>query len=533
MSETIPISKTMLRNTGNITRNGSVATLVTEALLRGEGHLAENGALVVSTGARTGRSPNDKFFVRRLPSSEKIWWGKVNQACEEGTFERVLGQILAYLQKRDLYIFDGFVGADPAHRLAVRVVTPLAWQALFAHTLFRRPSAEELAAFTPDFTILDAGELKLDPKDGGLASEAFVGCDLENKLVAIAGTGYAGEIKKSLFTIMNYALPQKGVMTMHCSANVGADGDVALFFGLSGTGKTTLSADPARRLIGDDEHGWTDRGVFNFEGGCYAKCINLSEKAEPQIFRAIRFGSVLENVIIDRTTGKIDYDDSSITENTRATYPVEYIPGCVLEGTSGHPRDIFFLTCDASGILPPIARLDIPHAMYHFLSGYTAKLAGTVVGVKEPTATFSACFGEPFMPLHPARYADLLGEKIKKHGSRVWLVNTGWSGGPYGVGQRMSIKVTRRLLSAALNGELDKVAYRIDPIFGFEVPTSAPEIEARILDPQSTWADPAAYVKAAEKLAAQFIENFKAYESGASAEIRAAAPLRAGQSSPR
>ena len=524
MPDTISLGTAELRNTGKVTRNGSVATLVTEALLRGEGQLAENGALVVSTGARTGRSPNDKFFVRREPSASHIWWGKVNQACDEATFERVQSQVLAYLQKRDLYVFDGFVGADPANRLAVRVITPLAWQALFAHTLFRRPSAAELEGFRPDVTVLDAGELKLGGKAEGLASEAFVGADLEQKRVVIAGTGYAGEIKKSLFTLMNYFLPQKSIMTMHCSANVGAAGDVALFFGLSGTGKTTLSADPARRLIGDDEHGWTEQGVFNFEGGCYAKCINLSEKAEPQIFRAVRFGSVLENVVIERNSGKIDYDDGSLTENTRATYPVEYIPNCVLDGMGGHPRDIFFLTCDASGILPPIARLDIPHAMYHFLSGYTAKLAGTVVGVKEPTATFSACFGEPFMPLHPARYADLLGEKIKKHGSRVWLVNTGWSGGPYGVGQRMSIKITRRLLSAALNGELDTVSYRRDPLFGFEVPQSAPDIEAKLLDPQSTWADPAAYTRAAEKLAAQFVENFKAYESGASAEIRAAAP---------
>ncbi len=524
MKNAVSLEKIGLHNYGNVYHNLAVPTLVEESLRRGEGRLAANGSLLVTTGRRTGRSPNDKFFARRSPSADNIWWSGVNRGVEPDVFDRIYDKIRAYLQNRDLFVFDGFIGADPGHRLGVRVVSPLAWQGLFANTLCIRPTEEELKNHTPDFTVVDATEFFVEGEKDGVVSEVFVGTDLERGLVAIAGSGYGGEIKKSLFTIMNYVLPMRGIMTMHCSANVGRDGNTALFFGLSGTGKTTLSADPTRCLIGDDEHGWSDEGVFNFEGGCYAKCIRLSAVAEPQIYDAIRFGSLLENVDYDPETREIDFDSDRITENTRVTYPVEYIPGCITNGRGGHPTDIFFLAADAFGVLPPISRLDENHAMYHFLSGYTAKLAGTEAGVTEPTATFSACFGEPFMPLHPARYAELLGERIRKHKTRVWLVNTGWSGGPFGVGQRMPIQHTRALLDAALTGKLDGVDYRRDEVFRVEVPLVCPGVPEDVLNPRQTWPDPKAYDEKARHLAGLFRENFKKYEAEASEAIRQAGP---------
>lgn len=525
MEERISLKELGLFKQGELYENLPAAELVEHALARKEGRLAANGALLVRTGERTGRSPNDKFFVKRSPSADQIYWSDVNIGIDPETFDRLCMKVRAYLQNQDLYIFHGFVGADHEHHLPVHVVTPKAWNALFADTLFIRPTPEELESHPPEFTIIAAGDFFLDGEADGINSEAVVAVDLERQLAIVAGTGYAGEIKKSFFTIMNYLLPQKGVMTMHCSANEAPNESVALFFGLSGTGKTTLSADESRRLIGDDEHGWSDAGVFNFEGGCYAKCINLSHVAEPQIHKAIKFGSVLENVVIDPVSRKVDYDSDAITENTRATYPVEHIPHAKLSGRGGHPSDIFFLAADAFGVLPPISRLDTAHAMYHFLSGYTAKLAGTEAGVTSPTATFSACFGEPFMPLHPARYAELLGKRIEKHNVRVWLVNTGWSGGPYGVGQRMSIQYTRALLAAALGGKLDAVEYRLDPTFGVQVPTRCPLVPPEILDPRNTWIDKVAYDGKAKELAHLFVENFSKYADQASEEILAAAPV--------
>jgi len=513
-----------LRNFGEVYCNLSNSKLVEHAVKRGEGILVDNGSLLVYTGARTGRSPNDKFFVKREPSSNEIWWSKGNVPVSPEIFDHIFAKASAYFQNRETFIFDGFAGADKNLRLPLRVVSTEAWAALFARTLFIRPSDEELAAHMPEFTIVHAPNLKLLGKADGVNSEAFISIDFERRLVLVVGSGYAGEIKKSIFTVMNYLLPLKNVMTMHCSANQGSDNKVALFFGLSGTGKTTLSADPTRRLIGDDEHGWNEQGVFNFEGGCYAKCIKLSAEAEPQIYNAIRFGSVLENVDFDPETRRIDYDSARITENTRATYPVEHIPNCILEGRGGHPSDIFFLTADAFGVLPPIAKLDAPHAMYHFLSGYTAKLAGTEAGVTEPQAVFSTCFGEPFMALHPGRYARLFGQNMQAHGTRTWLVNTGWSGGAYGVGKRMSIKYTRALLNAALSGQLDNVDYREDVNFGLMVPTSCPGVPDEVLDPRKTWADPAAYDKAARNLAGLFVKNFAKYADGVSDEIKKAAP---------
>lgn len=514
-----------IKHPGQIHHNLPPARLVEEALRRNEGLLAENGSLLVRTGERTGRSPNDKFMVKKSPSQENIWWGKVNRPVEPEVFERLFIKAKAYLQHRDLFVFDGFVGADPAHRMPLRVISPLAWHSLFAHTLFIRPTSEELKIHQPEFTVLGIGDFRMDGKADGINSEAFIAIDLEQRIVLVTGSGYGGEIKKSIFSVMNYLLPLKNVMTMHCSANVGMDDKVALFFGLSGTGKTTLSADPHRRLIGDDEHGWSDQGVFNFEGGCYAKCIKLSAEAEPQIYSAIRFGSVLENVIFDPETRRIDYNSDAITENTRATYPVDYIPNCILKGMGGHPSDIFFLAADAFGVLPPVARLDAPHAMFHFLSGYTAKLAGTEAGVTEPKATFSSCFGEPFLPLHPTRYAKLLGQRIERHNARVWLVNTGWSGGPYGVGKRMSIQHTRALLSAALQGKLDHIGYRFDPIFGFEVPLECEGVPSKVLVPRETWPDPEAYDRKAKELAQLFVANFKEkFAAEAEESVRNAAP---------
>lgn len=512
-----------LEKTGTVHRNLPAAALVEHAIRRNEGSLADNGALVVRTGEPSGRSPKDRFVVE-TPDSKDVWWGPVNRPLPVESWKRLIEHTRKYLEKRDLYVFDGYAGADPDYRLRVRVVTEKAWHNLFARTLFIRPEAGDCIPETPDFTVLNVCGLKAhDFQALGLNSGIFIILNFAEKTILVGGSSYAGEIKKSIFSVMNYLLPKRGVFPMHCSANVGADGTSALFFGLSGTGKTTLSADPARRLIGDDEHGWSKSGIFNFEGGCYAKCIKLSAENEPQIYNAIRFGSVLENVVTSETRHP-DYDDGSVTENTRATYPVTHIENCVLEGTGPHPRHIFFLAADAFGVLPPISRLNPHQAMYHFLSGYTSKLAGTEAGVTEPTTTFSSCFGAPFLVHHPFTYAKMLGEMMEKHGTRLWLVNTGWSGGAYGVGQRMKISHTRNLLGAALRGDLEKVEFTADPVFGVQVPKECPGVPTEVLQPRNTWKDKASYDKTAADLARRFVENFKTFEDKVADEVKRAGP---------
>jgi phosphoenolpyruvate carboxykinase (ATP) len=490
--------------------NLSPAELTEHVVRRGEAVLTGLGAVAALTGKRTGRSPKDKFTVREPLVADHIDW-TANQPMPPETFARLRDLVRAYLQNRELYSFDGYVGADPRHRQAVRVVTEKAWHSLFARCLFLRPSAEQLATFAPDWTILHAADFRADPATDGTKSEACVAISYEHKLVIACGTHYAGEIKKAAFTIMNYLLPQAGVLSMHCSANVGARQDAALFFGLSGTGKTTLSADPERRLIGDDEHGWSDTGVFNIEGGCYAKTIKLSPTGEPQIWNALRFGCVLENVPVDPATRQPDFDSKQYTENTRAAYPVDYIPGCELSGVGGHPKNVFFLTCDAFGVLPPLSRLTPAQAMEHFLCGYTAKVPGTEVGVTDPVPEFSTCFAKPFLPLPPKRYAALLKEKLERHNVPVWLVNTGWTGGPFGVGKRMSLAHTRALLRAALTGDLAQVPFAPDPVFGLAVPAACPGVPEGVLRPRDAWVDKAAYDARAKELAERFTAEFKKY----------------------
>jgi len=498
---------------GTIHWHPTTSLLYGHALVAGDAQLAEGGALVVDTGRHTGRSPKDKFVVREPGSEERIWWGEVNAEISEESFERLRSKVTGRLAEGDVYVVDAFAGADPAHRIAVRVVSESAWHALFAKTLFIDPTDEELAEIEPQALVLHAPSVKADPDEDGTRSETFVCLHPTRAEVVIGGTWYAGEIKKSIFTVMNDRLPLEGVFPMHCSANVGAKEKVAVFFGLSGTGKTTLSADPERHLVGDDEHGWSDQGVFNFEGGCYAKVIRLSAEAEPEIYATTRtWGTVLENVIVDER-GVLDLDDESKTENTRAAYKLEQIANALPAKRAGHPNSVVFLTADAFGILPPIARLTREQAMYWFLSGFTAKLAGTEIGVTEPQPTFSACFGAPFLPQPPSVYAHMLGDKLAAHPHvSVWLVNTGWTGGPFGEGTRMPIKATRRLLSAALTGELDTVEYRIDRIFGFEVPLEVPGVETLLLDPRATWADPGAYDAKARELAEMFVANFERFD---------------------
>lgn len=509
---------------GDVRRNPTTALLYMHALRRGDGVLAEGGPLVVDTGEHTGRSPLDRFVVRESGSESRIDWGAVNQPFEEAHFDELRERIVGYLEDRELYVVDAFAGADPEHRLSLRVITDSPWHALFAKTLFIDPTEEELAQHRPQALVLHAPAVEADPQADGTRSETFVVLHPTRGEVLIGGTYYAGEIKKSIFSLLNDRLPLEGVLPMHCSANVDDDGRVALFFGLSGTGKTTLSADPERHLIGDDEHGWSDEGVFNFEGGCYAKAIHLSPEAEPQIFRTTHtFGTVLENVVVDEE-GRPDLDDDSKTENTRAAYKLGQIDNALPEKRAGHPRSVVFLTADAFGILPPIARLSRDQAMFYFLSGFTAKLAGTEIGVTEPQPTFSACFGAPFLPHAPSVYAGMLGEKLDEHPEvTVWLVNTGWTGGPYGEGERMPIKATRALLRAALSGELDDGDYRLDDVFGFEVPLEVPGVDSILLDPRSTWRDPEAYDEQARKLARMFRENFAQLE-GADPAAAAAGP---------
>jgi phosphoenolpyruvate carboxykinase (ATP) len=514
-----------IQNVNAVYWNLSTSQLYEEAIRRREGRLAHLGPLVVRTGQYTGRSPNDKFIVREPSSQDKVWWGKVNRTMEPDNFEMLHRRLLAYLQGKDLFVQDCFAGADPTYRLPIRVITETAWHNLFARNLFIQARREELATHVPQFTVINVPNFHAIPDMDGTRSEVFVAIHFGKQLVLIGGTQYAGEIKKSIFTVLNYLLPQQNVLSMHCSANIGPDGDVAIFFGLSGTGKTTLSADPSRTLIGDDEHGWSDRGVFNFEGGCYAKVIHLSPQAEPEIYETTRrFGTILENVGFDSDTGRLDLDDDSLTENTRAGYPISHIPNATRTGLGGHPSNIIMLTADAFGVLPPIAKLTPAQAMYHFLSGYTAKVAGTEKGITEPQATFSACFGAPFMALSPTVYARLLGEKITQHQVNVWLVNTGWTGGPYGVGKRMKIAYTRAMVHAALDGGLDDVPMTPDPNFGVAVPTTCLDVPAEVLNPRNTWADKAAYDAQARKLAGMFIENFKPFAGEVSAEVRDAGP---------
>ncbi len=516
-----------IRNINNVWWNLCTPALYEHAMQRHEALLAHLGPLVVRTGQFTGRSPNDKYVVKEPSSQDNIWWGKVNQPIEEERYQALRSRLSAYFQGKDLYVEDCYVGADPATQLPIRVITETAWHKLFARNMFlREHDPQKLARHEPKFTVLHAPGFSADPKLDGTRSEVFVLVHFGRGETIIGGTAYAGEIKKSMFTVMNYLLPLRGVLSMHCSANYGADEkDVALFFGLSGTGKTTLSADRERTLIGDDEHGWSDDGVFNFEGGCYAKVIRLNKETEPEIYATTRmFGTILENVAIDTRTRRLDLDSDAFTENTRASYPISHIPNATRTGRAGHPKTLIMLTCDAFGVLPPVARLTNAQAMYHFLSGYTAKVAGTERGVTEPKATFSACFGAPFMALKPTVYANLLGEKIEKHKVQAWLINTGWSGGPYGVGKRMNLPHTRAMVRAVLTGALNDVAMREDPNFGIMVPKSCPGVPKEVLDPRSTWSDSAAYDAQAQKLAGMFIENFEQFAADESADVRSAGP---------
>jgi phosphoenolpyruvate carboxykinase (ATP) len=515
-----------ITNVARVYWNLSVPALYEEAVRRREGSIAVEGPLVCRTGQHTGRSPNDKFIVREPSSEDKVWWSKVNRPIDAKHFDALYQRMINYCEGKELFVQDCYAGADSRYRLPVRVITEQAWHSLFArHMFIEPPNAVGRPVHDPEFTVIDLPGLTADPKTHGTNSEVFILLNFAKKLVLIGGTSYAGEIKKSIFTVMNYMLPLRNVMSMHCSANVGPEGDVALFFGLSGTGKTTLSSDPERQLIGDDEHGWSEEGVFNIEGGCYAKMIKLSADAEPQIYATTqRFGTVLENVVIDPHTRALNLDDASLTENTRGAYPIEFIANSVPSGTGGHPENIIMLTADAFGVLPPIARLSPEAAMYHFLSGYTAKVAGTEKGVKDPSATFSTCFGAPFLPLNPNVYARGLGERISRYKARVWLVNTGWTGGAFGVGKRMSISHTRAMISAALSGQLDQVEYRRHPIFNLEMPTTCPSVPQDVLDPRSTWSDKSAYDAQAQKLARMFMDNFKSFEGDVDRAVVDAGP---------
>ncbi len=510
----------------SVHRNLPPPALYEAAIRAEEGQMARGGAFCAITTPHTGRSPKDKFVVREPSVEADVWWGSVNQPLSPEHWAVLRADVVSYLGNQPLYVQDLFAGADPAHRVRVRFISTNAWHAAFVHNMFIRPQPEDLPGFEPGFTVLHAPELEADPDRHGTRSTTAVAINFAERTVLIVGTRYAGEMKKSMFTILNYLYPKQGILSMHCSANVGPDGDVAVFFGLSGTGKTTLSADPTRGLIGDDEHGWSDDGVFNFEGGCYAKVIRLSPEEEPEIYATTeRFGTILENVVVDPDTRIIDLDDDSITENTRASYPIHFIPNHVPSGHGGHPHNVVFLTADAFGVLPPISKLTADQAMYHFLSGYTAKVAGTERGVNEPQATFSACFGAPFLPLPPGEYAKMLGERLATHGAQCWLVNTGWTGGPYGEGERMSLAHTRTLLRAALDGSLRNVETRTDPIFGISVPTRVANVPTEVLTPRDTWNNPDAYDSQARQLAEMFRENFVKFEEQVSDAVRQAGPI--------
>ena len=518
--ETYGLESLGIINASAIYRNLTPAQLTEHALRRGEGKLSNTGALVVKTGKYTGRSANDKFIVDTPAVHDEIAWGKVNRPIDKARYEAIKGKVLAYLQNKELFVFDGFAGADPKYTQGFRIVNELASQNLFIHQLLRRPTKEQLADFTPDYNVIVAPGFKCIPEIDGTRSEAAILVDYEEKMVVICGSQYAGEIKKSVFSVMNYVLPKMGVFPMHCSANIGKDGDAAVFFGLSGTGKTTLSADPDRMLIGDDEHGWADDSVFNFEGGCYAKCINLSPEGEPEIYNAIKFGALVENVVMDDETREFDFDDDSLAVNSRVGYPVEYIPNAELSGMSQSvPKTVIFLTADAYGVLPPISKLDKDQAMYYFVSGFTSKVAGTEIGITEPVPTFSTCFGEPFLPLDPSVYASMLAEKVEKSGANVYLVNTGWNG----TGKRMKLGYTRAMITAALTGEIEKGEFVTDPTFGVQVPTEIKGVPSELLIPENTWEDKEAYRASCKKLATSFVENFKKY-THISEEVVAAGP---------
>jgi phosphoenolpyruvate carboxykinase (ATP) len=516
------------RNLKAVNWNMTVPALYEEAIARGEGHVAKNGPFVVLTGIHTGRSASDKFVVRDAASENQVWWDN-NKAMSPAHFDALEADMLKFAQGRELFAKDLFGGADLSHRVAVRIVTEYAWHSLFVHQLLIRPTAEQLKGFAPEFTIIDLPNFEADPAKHGCTTKTVIAVNFTKKVILIAGTSYAGEMKKSVFTIMNYILPPKRVMSMHCSANVGKDGTSAIFFGLSGTGKTTLSADATRTLVGDDEHGWSEHGVFNIEGGCYAKVIKLSKEAEPEIFATTqRFGTVLENVVMDPATRELDLESALHAENTRAAYPIDFIPNASETGRAGHPKNVIMLTADAFGVLPPISKLTPSQAMYHFLSGFTAKVAGTEKGLgKEPQPTFSTCFGAPFMPRHPSEYGNLLRDLIGLHQSDCWLVNTGWTGGAFGTGSRMPIRATRALLAAALDGSLANAEMRIDPHFRFRVPVSVPGVDSKILNPRDTWADKAAYDAQAKKLVAMFQENFKKFEAHVGKDVLEAAPMLA------
>ncbi len=524
-SKSASLNELGLKHLGNAYWNLTPAELVEETIIHGEGVLTDTGALAVDTGEFTGRSPKDRFIVCDDITENAVWWGDINIRFEPAKFDKLFERIAAYLTGRDVYVRDSYACADPDHRLNIRVVTEWAWQNLFASNLFLRPTNEEILTQKADWTIISVPGFMAVPEIDGTKKHNFSILNFTRKMILIGGTGYTGEIKKGIFSVLNFLLPHtKSVLSMHCSANIGKQGDTAIFFGLSGTGKTTLSADPNRHLIGDDEHGWAANSVFNFEGGCYAKCVNLTKEKEPEIFDAIKFGALLENVEFFDATTTVDYDNVSRTENTRAAYPIHHIANAVHPSLGGVPKNIFFLTADAFGVLPPISKLDAGQAMYHFISGYTAKVAGTEVGVTEPQTTFSACFGKAFLPLHPTKYAELLGKKLKEAKVNVWLVNTGWSGGPYGVGKRIKLAFTRAMITAALEGEFDKVTFETMPVFGLEIPRACPHVPSEILFPRNTWADKHAYDAKAAQLAAAFVKNFEQYADFANDEIMNAAP---------
>lgn len=521
------VEKVGLHNLRRIYWNLRPPLLIEQIILRNEGSLGDSGPVIVNTGQHTGRSPNDKFVVQRgIAGEEKIWWGKVNQPLSGEKFDALFQKMIAYLQGRDIFVQDLAAGAHPKHRLPIRIITEQAWPSLFARNLFIRLSNEDLRKHVPQFTVIQCPGFLANPAEDGTQTSTFIALDFSRKLVLIGGSSYAGEIKKSIFTVMNYLMPQADVLSMHCSANIGAAGDVSLFFGLSGTGKTTLSSDPERGLIGDDEHGWGDVGVFNFEGGCYAKTIRLDPRYEPIIWQAThRFGAVLENVVFDPATGNMDFDDESRTENTRGAYPIDFVPNFVPSGYGDQPKNVFFLTADAFGVLPPISRLSPDQAMYYFLSGYTSKLAGTEKGLgTEPQATFSTCFGAPFLPLHPSVYARMLGERIQRYGVQVWLVNTGWTGGPYGIGSRFKLPYTRAMIRAALTGQFNQVNFHADAFFGLMIPESCPDVPSDVLDPQTTWTDKTAYAVEANKLVQRFKKNFEQFQSEVTPQVLAAGP---------
>jgi phosphoenolpyruvate carboxykinase (ATP) len=514
-----------LKNVSAAYWNLSPAELVEETIVLGQGQLADSGALAVDTGEFTGRSPRDKFVVCDEKTENSIWWGDINIKFDSDKFDRLFHRISAYLTEREVYVRDAYACADPAHRLNIRVVTEFPWSNLFANNLFLRPTKEEIMSFVPEWTIICAPDFKAVPEIDGTRQHNFAVLNFTKKMILIGGTGYTGEIKKGIFSVLNYVLPhEKNVLSMHCSANIGKEGDTAIFFGLSGTGKTTLSADPNRKLIGDDEHGWADNSVFNFEGGCYAKCVDLKKEKEPEIFNAIKFGSLLENIEFYEGTTQVDYTNISKTENTRVAYPINYIDNAVAPSVGPAPKNIFFLTCDAFGVLPPISKLTTSQAMFYFISGYTAKVAGTEIGITEPTLTFSACFGKAFLPLHPTKYAELLGKKLKDGKVNVWMINTGWSGGAYGVGERIKLAYTRSIITAAMNGDLDKGKFETLPVFNLAMPTAIKDVPTELLNPRNAWKDKDAYDVKANNLAASFVKNFAQYAANANEEIIAAAP---------